>query len=293
METKLASSWSLISQAQGRGCRWLAKASTSWCWRLLFVSFSRFTAKPLKTAGARGGASAGDRGAALQAWLWQVCGGGMFNILQRGWSDFIQLERHKKGVWSVLMFPCSFPPQDRVCELKEEVRLQYQRMHQLLEEDLGRTLEALDRAQARFCQENAAQVLVLGEQRHEAQKLLSSIHTAFNKAEELSFMKNTKPVKILTDRWANRRQDLKMNSFSFCLWVCLMPLMLPKWRLVFNFAFLLALVAGLRHVWAAVSLLTKWGIWTRNCFCLKSQKERRAWKEPWKVRVRRHSSDFG
>lgn len=90
--------------------------------------------------------------------------------------------------------------QDRVCELKEEVRLQYQRMHQLLEEDLGRTLEALDRAQARFCQENAAQVLALGEQRHEAQKLLSSIHTAFSKAEELSFMKNTKPVKILTDR---------------------------------------------------------------------------------------------
>lgn len=90
--------------------------------------------------------------------------------------------------------------QDRVCELKEEVRIQYQRMHQLLEEDVGRTLEALDRAQARFCQENAAQVLALGEQRHEAQKLLSSIHTAFSKAEELSFMKNTKPVKILTDR---------------------------------------------------------------------------------------------
>ncbi|XP_042253298.1 E3 ubiquitin-protein ligase TRIM8b [Thunnus albacares] len=90
--------------------------------------------------------------------------------------------------------------EDRVCELKEEVRLQYQRMHQLLEEDLGRTLEALERAQARFCQDNAAQVLALGEQRHEAQKLLSSIHTAFSKAEELSFMKNTKPVKILTDR---------------------------------------------------------------------------------------------
>uniref|UniRef100_A0A3B3BM71 E3 ubiquitin-protein ligase TRIM8 n=1 Tax=Oryzias melastigma TaxID=30732 RepID=A0A3B3BM71_ORYME len=90
--------------------------------------------------------------------------------------------------------------EDRVCELKEEVRMQYQRMNQLLEEDLGRTLEALDRARARFCQENAAQVLALGEQRHEAQKLLSSIHTAFSKAEELSFMKNTKPVKILTDR---------------------------------------------------------------------------------------------
>ncbi|CAL8382159.1 unnamed protein product [Gadus morhua 'NCC'] len=73
-------------------------------------------------------------------------------------------------------------------------------MHQLLEEDLGRTLEALDRAQSRFLQENTAQVLALGEQRHEAQKLLSSVQTAFNKAEELSFMKNTKPIRILMDR---------------------------------------------------------------------------------------------
>uniref|UniRef100_H3CFF2 E3 ubiquitin-protein ligase TRIM8 n=1 Tax=Tetraodon nigroviridis TaxID=99883 RepID=H3CFF2_TETNG len=89
--------------------------------------------------------------------------------------------------------------EDRVCELKEEVRLQYQRMHQLLEEDLSRALEALDRAHARFCQDNAAQVLALGEQRHETQKLLSSLQ-AFGKAEDLSFMKNTKPVKILTDR---------------------------------------------------------------------------------------------
>lgn len=94
---------------------------------------------------------------------------------------------------------CAFE-QDRVSELKEEVRLQYQRMHQLLEEDLSRTLEALGRAHARYCQDNAAQVLALGEQRHETQKLLSSIHTAFSKAEDLSFMKNTKPVKILTDR---------------------------------------------------------------------------------------------
>lgn len=103
-------------------------------------------------------------------------------------------------IWRSFIHLKLFSLQDRVCELKEEVRLQYQRMHQLLEEDLGRTLEALDRAQARFFQENAAQVLALGEQRHEAQKLLSSINTAFSKAEELSFMKNTKPVKILTDR---------------------------------------------------------------------------------------------
>nr|XP_061807891.1 E3 ubiquitin-protein ligase TRIM8-like isoform X1 [Nerophis lumbriciformis] len=90
--------------------------------------------------------------------------------------------------------------EDRVLELKEDVRLQYQHMHQLLEEDLGRTLEALERAQARFCQENAAQVLALGEHRHEAGKLLSSINRAFGKTEELGFMKNTKHVKILIDR---------------------------------------------------------------------------------------------
>ena len=100
--------------------------------------------------------------------------------------------------------------QDRVCELKEEARVQYQRMHQLLEEDLGRTLEALDRAQSRFLQENTAQVLALGEQRHEAQKLLSSVQTAFNKAEELSFMKNTKPIRILMDR-----------SVCVCVYVCI------------------------------------------------------------------------
>jgi tripartite motif-containing protein 8 len=90
--------------------------------------------------------------------------------------------------------------QDRVCELKEEVRVQYQRMQHFLEEDLSRTLEVLERARSRFCQENAGQVLALGEQRHEAQKLLSSVHTAFGKAEELGFMKNTKPVKILMER---------------------------------------------------------------------------------------------
>lgn len=116
------------------------------------------------------------------------------------YTPFCGLERSYTRFRSPCTASMFVSPQDRVCELKEEVRLQYQRMHQLLEEDLGRTLEALDRAQARFCQENAAQVLALGEQRHEAQKLLSSIHTAFSKAEELSFMKNTKPVKILTDR---------------------------------------------------------------------------------------------
>lgn len=151
--------------------------------------------------------------------------------------------------------------QDRVCELKEEVRLQYQRMHELLEEDLGRTLEALDRAQARFCQENMGQVLALGEQRHEAQKLLSSIHTAFGKAEELSFMKNTKPVKILTDRCS--------RGFFFSQ-KC-------KSIMFFFFSQLLILVSlGLRRVWAATSPHIKSGISTPNSSCRKSPSGRKA-----------------
>lgn len=151
-------------------------------------------------------------------------------------------------------------PQDRVCELKEEVRLQYQRMHELLEEDLGRTLEALDRAQARFCQENMGQVLALGEQRHEAQKLLSSIHTAFGKAEELSFMKNTKPVKILTDRCG--RGSLFRHKHESTMF--------------FSTAHSLGVSPGLRRVWAATFRLIKSGISTPNSSCRKSPRGRKA-----------------
>lgn len=128
-------------------------------------------------------------------------------------------------------------------ELKEDVRLQYQRMHQLLEEDLGRTLEALERAQARFCQENAAQVLALGEQRHEAHKLLSAINTAFGKAEELGFMKNTKPVKILADRYAGGL------PFSFATTSHRLP---PGSHLECSL--------GLRRAWVALCPPTRWAI---------------------------------
>lgn len=79
--------------------------------------------------------------------------------------------------------------QDKVQQLQEEVRMQYQKMHQLLEDDLGKTLEALDRARARFCQENSAQALQLNERRQEAKKLLSSVQMVFDKAEDINFMK--------------------------------------------------------------------------------------------------------
>ncbi|KAG7492571.1 hypothetical protein MATL_G00015860 [Megalops atlanticus] len=90
--------------------------------------------------------------------------------------------------------------EDKVQQLKEEVRAQYQKVHQLLEEDLGRTLEVLDKARSKFCQDNASQALQLNERRQEAQKLLSSVQVVFDKAEDINFMKNTKSVKILMDR---------------------------------------------------------------------------------------------
>lgn len=230
------------------------------------MSVSYLTAKPVETAGACGGTGAGDRRTALQTWLWQVRDGGMLSQVLP-WARLHTLPEvlncvteHKLHSHSVGCLCVCFSLQDRVCELKEEVRLQYQRMHQLLEEDLGRALEALDRAQSRFCQENTAQILALGEQRHEAQKLLSSIHTAFSKAEELSFMKNTKPVKILTDRWENGCSTwiLKMSRFACGSELC--SLCFQADVFILNFACLLALVAGLRHAWAAPSLLTKLGI---------------------------------
>ncbi|PNI81875.1 TRIM8 isoform 4, partial [Pan troglodytes] len=89
---------------------------------------------------------------------------------------------------------------EKVNQLKEEVRLQYEKLHQLLDEDLRQTVEVLDKAQAKFCSENAAQALHLGERMQEAKKLLGSLQLLFDKTEDVSFMKNTKSVKILMDR---------------------------------------------------------------------------------------------
>ncbi|XP_034519086.1 E3 ubiquitin-protein ligase TRIM8 isoform X1 [Ailuropoda melanoleuca] len=90
--------------------------------------------------------------------------------------------------------------EEKVSQLKEEVRLQYEKLHQLLDEDLRQTVEVLDKAQAKFCSENAAQALHLGERMQEAKKLLGSLQLLFDKTEDVSFMKNTKSVKILMDR---------------------------------------------------------------------------------------------
>lgn len=64
-------------------------------------------------------------------------------------------------------------------------------------------MDVLDKAQAKFCNENAAQVLQLNERMQEAKKLLSSVQVMFDKTEDINFMKNTKSVKILMDRTQN------------------------------------------------------------------------------------------
>lgn len=74
-------------------------------------------------------------------------------------------------------------------QLKQDVRLKYQKMQQLLEEDLGKALNVLEKSRSKFCQENSRQVLQLNERRQEAKKMLSSVQVLFDKAENISFMK--------------------------------------------------------------------------------------------------------
>lgn len=87
--------------------------------------------------------------------------------------------------------------QEKVSQLKDEVRLQYEKMHQILDEDLRKTMEILDKAQAKFCNENAAQVLHLNERMQEAKKLLSSVQVMFDKTEDINFMKVRQAARVL------------------------------------------------------------------------------------------------
>ncbi|XP_071760075.2 E3 ubiquitin-protein ligase TRIM8a [Centroberyx gerrardi] len=89
---------------------------------------------------------------------------------------------------------------DAVSELKERVRAQYQRMHALLEADLNETMQLLDSAHSLHRQKNSHQALQLKERRQEADKLLSSAQMFFQRAENINFMKNTKPYQLLKDR---------------------------------------------------------------------------------------------
>ena len=97
---------------------------------------------------------------------------------------------------SVLFFVCvclsmnlCLSPQDAVSELKERVRAQYQRMHALLEANQAETMQMLESTYITYVRKNSQQVLQLNEKRHEAEKLLSSVQTLFQRAESVNFMK--------------------------------------------------------------------------------------------------------
>lgn len=87
-----------------------------------------------------------------------------------------------------------------VSELKEHVRDQYQRMHALLEANQAETMQMLDGTYTIYARKNSQQVVQLNERRQEAEKLLSSVHMFFQRADSINFMKNTKPYQLLIDR---------------------------------------------------------------------------------------------
>lgn len=89
---------------------------------------------------------------------------------------------------------------DAVSDLKERVRDQYQRMHALLEANQSETMQMLESTYTMYARKISQQVLQLNERRQEAEKLLSSVQTFFQRAESFNFMKNTKPYQLLLDR---------------------------------------------------------------------------------------------
>lgn len=107
------------------------------------------------------------------------------SISSGGWDSAIRLRSFRAHVPAHPRLSL----QEKVSQLKEEVRLQFEKLHQLLDEDLRQTVEVLDKAQAKFCSENAAQALHLGERMQEAKKLLGSLQLLFDKTEDVSFMK--------------------------------------------------------------------------------------------------------
>lgn len=74
-------------------------------------------------------------------------------------------------------------------ELKERVRAQYQMMHALLEVNQAETVQMLGNTFTVFVRKNSQQVLQLSEKRREAEKLLSSVQTFFQRSDGINFMK--------------------------------------------------------------------------------------------------------
>lgn len=79
--------------------------------------------------------------------------------------------------------------QDAVSELKDRVRAQYRRMQALLQANQEETMQMLESTYMMYVRKNSQQSLQLNEKRQEAEKLLSSVQTVFQRAESVNFMK--------------------------------------------------------------------------------------------------------
>lgn len=69
-------------------------------------------------------------------------------------------------------------------------------MHALLEANQAETVQMLESTFTAYVRKNSQQVLQLNEKQHEAEKLLSSVQTLFQRADSVNFMK-------VWDMWCN------------------------------------------------------------------------------------------
>uniref|UniRef100_A0A3P8VGB1 E3 ubiquitin-protein ligase TRIM8 n=1 Tax=Cynoglossus semilaevis TaxID=244447 RepID=A0A3P8VGB1_CYNSE len=90
---------------------------------------------------------------------------------------------------------------DAVSELMERLRAQYQRMHALLQAKHNETMQMLESSCIIYERRNSQQGLQLKARRQEMEKLLSSVQMLSQRAESINCVKNTKPFKMLLDRF--------------------------------------------------------------------------------------------
>ncbi|XP_077468929.1 E3 ubiquitin-protein ligase TRIM8a isoform X7 [Stigmatopora argus] len=87
-----------------------------------------------------------------------------------------------------------------VSVVKKRVREQYQRMYNMLKAKQCENIQMLEQTFRSYGRKNSQQVLQLTERRRQAEKLLSSVREFFQKANNINFMKNTKPYQLLMNK---------------------------------------------------------------------------------------------
>ncbi|XP_072293324.1 E3 ubiquitin-protein ligase TRIM8a [Eucyclogobius newberryi] len=89
---------------------------------------------------------------------------------------------------------------EAICQLKECVRAQYQRMQALLELNQTETMQVLEGTYSSYIKKNSQQVVTLNDMRQKAAKLICSLQTVVQKSHSINFMKNTKPYQLMMNR---------------------------------------------------------------------------------------------